>query len=215
MIIPYGGRMNDAVRPSAVSPRGVGRPREFDMDEALDKAARVFCERGYHATTIGDLTAAMQLASGSVYKAFRDKRAVFLAAFDRYKAVRDGELQDVIRTGKSGRDRIRKALTFFVEASHGVEGRRGCLVVGSAAELATFDEEVAQRVAAAVESSEALMVQLIHEGQSDGSIPKTVDSRATAQLMLCLLQGVRVVGKIGRSRSKMLGIVDIAMKTLA
>jgi hypothetical protein len=139
---------------------------------------------------------------------------VFLAAFDRYKVVRDQELQDVIRTGKSGRDRIRKALTFFVEASHGVEGRRGCLVVGSAAELATFDEEVAQRVAVAVEKSEALMVELIREGQSDRSIPKTVDSKATAQLMLCLLQGVRVVGKIGRSRAKMLGIVDVAMKTL-
>jgi TetR/AcrR family transcriptional regulator, transcriptional repressor for nem operon len=194
--------------------RGPGRPREFDMDEALDKAVRVFCERGYHATSVGDLTEAMQLASGSVYKAFKDKRAVFLAAFDRYKVVHDQELQDAVRTGKTGLDRIRRALTFFVEASHGVEGRRGCLVVGSAAELATFDEEIAQRVAAAVEKSEALMAELIRQGQSDGSIPTTIDSSATAQLMLCLLQGMRVVGKIGRTRKKMLGVVDIAMKTL-
>ncbi|MDA4634974.1 TetR/AcrR family transcriptional regulator, partial [Escherichia coli] len=58
--------------------RGRGRPREFDMNEALDKALRVFSERGYHATSIGNLTDAMQLASGSVYKAFKDKRGVFL-----------------------------------------------------------------------------------------------------------------------------------------
>ena len=49
------------------------------MDTALDGAIRVFCERGYHATSIGELTAAMRLATGSVYKAFRDKQAVFLA----------------------------------------------------------------------------------------------------------------------------------------
>jgi TetR/AcrR family transcriptional regulator, transcriptional repressor for nem operon len=210
----YIGVMARAVPLSPPPSRSPGRPREFDMDEALDKAVRVFCERGYHATSIGDLTNAMQLASGSVYKAFKDKRAVFLAAFDRYKVVRDQELLDVIRTGKTGLDRIRKALTFFVEASHGAEGRRGCLVVGSAAELATFDEEIAQRVATAIDKKESLMAELIRQGQSDGSIPTTVDSNATAQLMLCLLQGMRVVGKIGRTRTKMLGVVDIAMKTL-
>lgn len=58
------------------------------MDTALDRAVRVFSERGYHATSIGDLTAAMRLATGSVYKAFRDKHAVFLAAFERYAALR-------------------------------------------------------------------------------------------------------------------------------
>jgi hypothetical protein len=54
--------------------RGRGRPREFDLNEVLDKAAQVFCERGYHATSISDLTSGMELASGSVYKAFKDKR---------------------------------------------------------------------------------------------------------------------------------------------
>src|SRR5262245_39754798 len=68
---------------SPTTSRGRGRPREFDLDAALDKSVRVFRERGYHATSIADLTEAMKLASGSVYKAFKDKRAVFLAAFDR------------------------------------------------------------------------------------------------------------------------------------
>src|SRR6516225_2999494 len=75
-----------------------GRPREFDIDAALDKSVRVFRERGYHATSIADLTEAMELASGSVYKAFKDKRAVFLAAFDREAIVRGEKLQRIIST---------------------------------------------------------------------------------------------------------------------
>jgi TetR/AcrR family transcriptional repressor of nem operon len=185
------------------------------MDEALDKAVRVFCERGYHATSVNDLTTAMELASGSVYKAFKDKRAVFLSAFDRYKTVRDQKLKDAIGSQGTGRERIRKALAFYAESSHGPEGQQGCLVVGSAAELAIFDAEVAQRITAAVDRTEALMAELIRQGQADGSIPAHVDSAATARLMLCLLQGMRVVGKTGgRTRDEMTAVVEVVMKIL-
>ena len=196
-------------------PRGRGRPREFDMDEALDKAARVFCERGYHATSIGDLTEAMELTSGSVYKAFKDKRAVFLAALDRYKAVRDDKLRRALDTSKCGRDKIQDALAFYAEASHGVDGRRGCLVVGSAAELATFDEAIAQKVTAAMGRNEALLAALVRQGQADGSIPLHIEADATARLLLCVTQGLRVVGKTGRTREDLAAVVGVAMKVLA
>jgi TetR/AcrR family transcriptional regulator, transcriptional repressor for nem operon len=191
-----------------------GRPREFDIDAALDKSVRVFRERGYHAASIADLTRAMELASGSVYKAFKDKRAVFLATFDREGKTRSEKLRRLLSTVKSGRDRLRIALNFYAESSHGVEGKRGCLIVGTAAELATLDGEVAQRVTAALRQSETLLVDLIRQGQADGSIPAGIDSRVTARLMLCLLQGMRVIGKTGRSRKEMMAVADAAMKLL-
>jgi TetR/AcrR family transcriptional regulator, transcriptional repressor for nem operon len=199
---------------SSTASKGRGRPREFDMDAALDKSVRVFRERGYHATSIGDLTEAMELASGSVYKAFKDKRAVFLAAFDREGKRRGEKLRRMISTANSGRDRIRNALAFYVESSHGVEGKRGCLIVGTATELATLDAEVAKRVTTALRKSEALMADLIRQGQADGSIPAGVDGKVTARLMLCLLQGMRVIGKTGRKRVEMQAVADAAMKLL-
>jgi TetR/AcrR family transcriptional repressor of nem operon len=200
---------------SSTASRGRGRPREFDLDAALDKSVRVFRERGYHRTSIADLTAAMDLASGSVYKAFKDKRAVFLAAFDREAIVRWEKLRRILGTAKSGRDRVRVALSFIAESSHGVEGKRGCLIVGTAADLATFDPEVAQRVKAALERSEWLMVDLIRQGQADGSIPATIDRKVTARLILCLLQGMRVIGKTGRKRTEMRAVANAAMKLLS
>jgi TetR/AcrR family transcriptional repressor of nem operon len=194
--------------------RSRGRPREFDMDEALDEALRVFSERGYHGTSIGNLTDAMQLASGSVYKAFKDKRGVFLAAFDRYRAVRSSKLRTAVDTNKSGYDRIRDALAFYADASHGTSGKQGCLVVSCASELATFDPEVAKKVAVAMDTNEAVLLELIELGQNDGSVPAHIDGRATARLMLCLVQGMRVVGKTGRTREEMMAAVTVAMKTL-
>jgi hypothetical protein len=58
------------------------------------------------------------------------------------------------------------------------------------------------------------MADLIRQGQADGSIPATIDSETTGRLMMCLLQGMRVAGKIGRSRAEMSAVADAAMKLL-
>src|SRR4051794_39358779 len=169
--------------------RARGRPREFDIDDALDKAVRVFSERGYHATSIGDLAAAMELASGSIYKAFKDKRAVLLAAFDRYKATRNEQIRRAADTPKSGRDRLRDVLIAYVESSQGAEGRRGCLVVGCTVELATLDPVIAARVSESLSKNEAFLADLIEQGQRDGSIAPHVHPTDTARLLVCLTQG--------------------------
>jgi AcrR family transcriptional regulator len=212
-IIPYHGEMSQIAKKFASSVRARGRPREFDIGDALDKAVRVFSERGYHATSIGDLTAAMELASGSIYKAFKDKRAVLLAAFDRYKATRNEQIRRAADTPKCGRDRLRDVLVSYVESSQGPEGRRGCLVVGCTVELATLDPVIAARVSDSLKKNEAFLADLIRQGQRDGSIPTRVSPENTARLLVCLTQGLRVVGKTGR-KLEAATLVDIAMKTL-
>lgn len=194
--------------------RSRGRPREFDMDAALDKALSVFSERGYHAASISELTDAMELTSGSIYKAFKDKRGIFLAAFDRYRAVRRGLLDERLGRVETGRDKIREILRFYATSSHGDVGRRGCLVVGSANELAIFDEEAAERVAAAFAANEDLLLNLIRLGQSDGSILKTLDAVTAARALLCLTKGMRVAGKTGRREDDMIAVADAAIKLL-
>ena len=192
-----------------------GRPREFDVDEALDKAVLVFCERGYHATSIGDLTEATGLTSGSLYKAFKDKRGLYVAALTHYKESRDAELRAALAAGRTGLERVRAALGHYAEASHGERGRLGCLVINSATELATFDAELGRWVAQSLRRNETLLAGLLREGLADGSVPPHVDPVVTGRLLLCLIQGMRVVGKTGVTRKDTLALVDVALKTLA
>lgn len=197
-----------------IAPRLRGRPREFDMNAALDEALRVFSERGYYAASISELTEAMGLTAGSVYKAFGDKRGVFLAAFDRYRHVRQQLIDEALASAANGYEKLRALVTFFAEASCGEVGRRGCLVVGSATELALFDEEVAGRVGVAFDFDERRILTLIHLGQADGSIPRHVDAEGAACAMLCLTKGMRVIGKTGRKHETMLAVTEVTMKLL-
>lgn len=192
--------------------RGRGRPREFDVTAALDAALRVFSERGYHAASISELTEEMGLAAGSVYKAFGDKRGIFLAAFDRYRSVRRGILDAELARAETGRDKLHTLIAFYAASSHGETGRRGCLVVGSTGDLALFDSEAAQRVAAAFMADETLLADLIRLGQTDGSISADIDIAATACALLCITKGMRVIGKVERSGEEMAAVAEAAMK---
>lgn len=184
------------------------------MDRALDQAVLTFRSKGYTATSIGDLSQAMALSAGSIYKAFCDKRTLFLAAFERYTSVRNAALADRINSAASGRDRLRAVLRFYADSSHDGEGRRGCLVVGSVISLDTFDPELAGLVLQAVYRNESQLAALIDQGKADGSIAPGVDSDAAARLMLSLLQGMRVVGKTGRTVDDMAALVALALKIL-
>ena len=60
--------------------------KQFDREEVLDCAMRVFWERGYEATSIQDLVEATGLSRGSLYATFSDKKLLFLAVLARYAA---------------------------------------------------------------------------------------------------------------------------------
>ncbi|MFM0046023.1 TetR/AcrR family transcriptional regulator [Paraburkholderia sediminicola] len=180
----------------------------------LDKAIGVFSEFGYHATSLGRLTTAIGITEGSLYKAFSDKRAVFLAAFERYVELRNNRLVEELARADSGRERVRAILNVYAGYSHGSLGRRGCLVVGSAVDLSSSDQDMAKRVRIVLDGHEGRLVDAIRQGQVDGSISMGIEAESAGRLLLCVVQGMRVLGKTGRSHDEMLEIAESALRLL-
>lgn len=204
--------MTNITQANSPEQRHRGRPREFDIDRALDGAIRVFSRRGYHATSVGDLTDAMELAQGSLYKAFKDKKAIFIATMERYRTVQTQRFEAAIAEYDTGYARLKAGLMFYAERSHGGTGSEGCLVVGAAADLAALDDDIAVVVERAVKARERIVARIVAEGQKDGSVHSKADPDDLARAMLCMMYGMRVVGKTGRSLEEMTAVVNIAMK---
>src|SRR5260221_7462696 len=68
----------------AKNPSPIGRPRAFDIAEALENALRVFWEKGYEGASLSDLTGAMGINRPSLYAAFGNKESLFRKVLDRY-----------------------------------------------------------------------------------------------------------------------------------
>jgi len=198
-----------------ISKASAGRPRGFNIDDVVATATLMFRERGFHATSVGDLSAATGLAVGSLYKAFKDKGALFRVVFDTYVATRNRELECLLADKEYAREKLETLLHFYARSSQGKEGRCGCLVVASVAVLSTLDDDMARHVRATLHRIEARLRQLVRQGHLDGSVGQHLDARSTASCLLAMIQGFRVLGKTGRSAREMHGAVDQVMRLLA
>lgn len=176
--------------------RPMGRPRSFEMQAVLARAILVFREHGYEGTSIDLLKKATGLTAGSLYKAFKDKREFFAAAFAKYVEVRRSQLSARLETLPTGRERIAETLRYYLESASGSEGRHGCLVLASLIEATTLDGRLREGLENALASNRASLVEMLCDGQRDGSVRSDLEVGPCADLLLSLLQGLRAVGKL-------------------
>jgi TetR/AcrR family transcriptional regulator, transcriptional repressor for nem operon len=183
----------------APSPRG--RPRGFDIDAAVVRAMDVFWSRGYHATALPDLLRATRLSRGSLYAAFGDKHSLFLLALDRYIADALVRMDNELDPRRDPVDGLRSYLAGYVDRTSGASGRRGCLLVATAMELAGQDAEVGRRVAGFFKAMEARVTKALSRAKTAGHLADGVEPATAARILVCFVEGLRVVGKTAPKRS--------------
>ena len=172
-----------------------GRPRSFDVEAAVERAMGVFWSRGYHATALPDLLRATKLSRGSLYAAFGDKHSLFLRALDRYIADALTRMDTELSPLSEPVEALRAYLAGYVERTSGANGRRGCLLVATAMELAGHDAEVDRRIGRFFKTMEAKVADALSRIKAAGKLADGVDPSTAAKVLVCFVEGLRVVGK--------------------
>src|SRR5438445_1034717 len=172
-----------------------GRPRSFDTEAAVERAMGVFWSRGYHGTALPDLLRATKLSRGSLYAAFGDKHSLFLRALDRYIADAMARMDIELGPRREPVDGLRTYLAGYVDRTSGANGRRGCLLVATAMELAGQDAEVGRRVASFFKAMEGRVADALSRAKTAGKLADGVDPSSAARILVCFVEGLRVVGK--------------------
>src|ERR1700753_2631501 len=165
-----------------------GRPRSFDVETAVERAMGVFWSRGYHATALPDLLRATKLSRGSLYAAFGDKHSLFLRALDRYIADAVARMDIEFDSRKDPVDALRTYLAGYVDRTSGANGRRGCLLVATAMELAGQDVEVGRRVAGFFKAMEARVAGALSRAQAAGRLADGVEPLNAARILVCFVE---------------------------
>ncbi len=190
----------------------MARPKEFDRTQALEKAMHLFWEKGYEATSVGDLCEKMGINRGSLYDTFGKKHDLFLEALAHYQGMQPNPNLD--DTTMSGMTIIKAILQELVDASVMDGSRSGCFMANTIAELASTDDDIALIAKHNREAGEALFKQLLMKAEQDGEIEAGQNLTALARFMVNTMFGLRLTSKITNDRRVLEDIMNSALLAL-
>lgn len=203
--------MKKDLTPQTPPIRKRGRPLSFDREQAIEQAMLLFWEHGYEATSLNDLTAALNVTPSSIYTAFGDKKGLFIAAVHCYASGPDNA-EAIIQRAATGQE---AALGLLRAAAFGFTGEctpRGCLMASSAISCSAMAQDVKIALAEMRRAIEVRLRDKIKGSLKDGSLPKGTDPAALAAHTMAVIQGMSTLARDGASRATLVKVVDSAMK---
>jgi len=192
----------------------MARPREFDTNEALERAMQAFWAKGFKATSLDDLCAATGLSRSSLYAAFGGKRALLHRSLARYEAQGIARITAALARPAPIRDAVAGFVDGLIERIVSGSGRTGCFIGNCAAELARQDRATAARVRRSLERIEAVFHDALARAQSRGELAKSVDIGAIARFLVAGIQGLRLIGKANPERAALEDIKVVMLSCL-
>jgi AcrR family transcriptional regulator len=192
-------------------PRKTGRPRTFDADTALDKAMRVFWEKGYEGSSLPELTEAMGMNRPSLYAVFGNKENLFRMALQRYSAARSPLFETALRE-PSARAVVAHLLMGNADSQTESDQPHGCLVINGA--LACSDDALPIREAliAARASSEARLRARLLRAREEGDLPADCCAGQLARYVMTVSNGMAVQAAAGATREQLHEVVALVLR---
>ena len=186
-----------------------GRTRQFDADDALDRAVEVFSARGYEGATLLELTEAMGINRPSLYAAFGNKEQLFRKALAHYltasivRGQGNGEADGARRGGGpvSGVCPVaaqQPPITRMPDRVRGPRVRRGGQPVHQ--DLAALRE-------AAVQAIRQRFERAVRENDSQG-----VGLRTLARYVVTVLNGLAVQAVSGATDAELRQVSKLALQ---
>lgn len=173
------------------------RPKEFNPDDAIEKAMQVFWHKGYEATSMEDLLEAMNLNRGSLYGTFGDKRQLFLKVIDRYCHGFVGEKFSLLDHPGPALPTLRRFIEGMIEGALADPQRRGCLIANTVMELSPHEKEIAGRLRQILKTAEDTFFRVLARAKQQGELSDHKDPRTLARFLTTMMQGAIVMIKAG------------------
>ncbi|MCM3629088.1 TetR/AcrR family transcriptional regulator [Paenibacillus glycanilyticus] len=188
-----------------------GNFRAFNLDEALDRALKVFWERGYEGSSLTVLTKALGISRPSLYAAYGNKEELFQKVLDRYEVgpmmFRTNALQE------STAQAVAERLLYGTIDNITNEGNpKGCLFVQAALSCGEESEDIRQELNLRRASTEKVLVKRFEEAIDEGDLPSHTNPECLARYVTTVQHGLSVQATGGSTREELLEVVNMAMR---
>ena len=192
----------------------MARTKEFEKEEALDKAIQLFWQKGYNGASMQEVVDCLALSRSSIYDTFGDKRKLFIEALQKYRKENTCKMIDFLEQATEVKATVQEIFERAIQESITDPQHKGCFVVNAAVELAPHDKDFEEIVNQNKETVENAFEKLIRKGQAEGQISQKQDAKALSRFIYNNFSGIRVAAKSGASKESLEDVVKVVLSVL-
>ena len=192
----------------------MARTKEFDPEATLDSALECFKKCGYNGTSMSQLVEDMGIGRASLYATYGDKKDLFIAALRNYVDSTAEHITGCICGSSDPIAAIESMIREMASWAGCPDGRHGCFLVNTAAELGYSDEDIGREVQKGFGRIEEVYCRCLEKARKNGHLDSSKDPRALSRFLIATMQGLRVTGKSGADQSTLDDIAEVALSCL-
>jgi AcrR family transcriptional regulator len=188
-----------------------GRPREFNVEKALDRALKVFWRRGYEGSSLPALTKAMRISRPSLYAAFGNKESLFRKAIDRYVEGPAAGIRGALGEA-TARAVVERAFCTSIELLTDSRNPRGCFLVQGALACGDTADCLRREMAKRRDEFVVALRERFERAVVEGDLASNADPADLARFVATVLHGLSVQASSGASRRELERVAQIALR---
>jgi TetR/AcrR family transcriptional repressor of nem operon len=169
----------------------------------IEATAPLFNSQGYEGTSLRDLCEATGLTKGALYGNFENKDELFAEAF-RFSVSRVREAGRVrVDPQTTEKGKLVALMDFFATYVLDPPIKGGCPLLNNAIDADDYRPRMKKIVARELERSVAYIVSLLDSGKAKGEFKQSFDSRSTALMFFCAIEGAIMFSRVSSSGEAM------------
>lgn len=170
----------------------MARAANYDRDAALEAAMGLFWRKGYHATSLKDLEAALHLKPGSIYAAFESKENLYLLALKRYFERSRKGFRAAMERAASPLDGLAQHFRAYARLAPEDATRQACMLTKTLVDTKSTDPKIAEATQVYLDQMRGEFTAAFEAARAAGDLPPDADPDRLARRFQANVTALRV-----------------------
>jgi len=153
-------------------------------EEVLDKTMQLFWEKGFFNTSIEEILEVTGFNRAAIYNHFGDKKGLFIAMLQRYRAQITPKLTLPLTNQSRGLDAVKAFFMQFIQLHKSNSLLHGCFLISTASDFPSHSQEVTVLIQDFIDYLHQLFKNIFDHMKSNKELSLAVNSKTLADYMV-------------------------------
>ena len=168
---------------------------EQTKDLIVSRSLPIFNTKGYHATSLSDITKATGITKGAIYGNFKNKDEVATAAFEKGSMIVLNQIAEKVRSQPTAPLKLKAVVNYYAEYVKNPPIKGGCPILNTSVEADDNHPLLRAKVIHSIAKIKEGISKMIYRGIKEGQLKKDVFVEQFAAFFYATIEGGIVMAR--------------------